>query len=443
VPTAEYYDSLYYLNNMEDSVGGIPVNINVELAWEETKGSGILVAVFDDGVEMEHPDFDQNFSPGSDPWYDPLNPPVGEELPDCEDIGCAYEPWDTTGAGDNHGTSVAGVLAGSWGDGIAGVAPEASIAPVRIAYKDSVVNNAQLAAAFRWAVDSADVDVINFSWIWTSSETVTTAIEYAIGQGAVIVAAAGNLGESSLRYPASLSATTDVIAVGAITKDGSLTTYSNDYPDLVTPSSSSAAYCAGDIIAANLLGAHGCDKLGATNYTNKFGGTSASAAMVSGVAALVLDLEGGLTPEEVKDQILDAVDTWGSHTPAEVGEGKLNAFASLNVTPDPVSVDELWGEVLVDTAGTYVWGVDYSGGNGQYTFLWEVWWDGTEGYVWAGNNPTQQFTLDETDPSFELRVTVSSAGTQDSDSIFVTIWIDLANPPVRDESPSGPLGRPG
>jgi len=122
----------------------------------------------------------------------------------------------------------------------------------------------------------------------------------------------------------------------------------------------------------------------------------------------------------------------------------LNAFASLvTVPPDPVTVDEFWGEVLVDTARTYEWGVDYSGGNGQYTFLWEVWWDGTGQWVWAGENPTQQFTLDETDPSFELRVTVSSAGTQGSDTIVVTIWIDLANPPFRDERSSGPLGPPG
>lgn len=417
VPMANWYEDQYYLNNMADSVGGIPVNLNVELAWEETKGASIMVAVFDDGVEMEHSEFTQNFSPSSDPWYDPLNPPVGDSFPTCNTIGCAYDPYPY----DIHGTSVGGVIAASWGGNVVGVAPEVGIVPVRIYANSYYISDAELADAFYWAVDSAQVDVINFSWIWGSDENVTEAIGY-VADSAVVVAAAGNYGESGLRYPASLSASTDVIAVGAIEKDGSPTSYSNDYPDVVAPSSEDAGTCDGDIVTTSLIGAYGCAG-SPNNYTDGFGATSAATAMVSGVVALMLDVDPSLSPEAVKDSLRSTADSWGSYTTAQVGQGKVNAFAALNVTPDPVSVDDIEGPVLLTTPDTYEWEVSYSGGDGQYTFLWEVWWDGDDEWVWAGSDPTQQFTLDETDPSFELRVTVSSAGTQDSDSIVVTNWI--------------------
>ena len=423
VPGADWYDEQYYLSNMVDSIDGIPVNLNIELAWEETKGSGILVAVFDDGVEMDHSEFTQDFSPSADPWYDPLNPPVGDSFPTCDSIGCAYEPYRETGAGDNHGTSVAGVLAASWGGNVLGVAPEATIVPVRIFIQDTYISDPELADAFRWAADSAQVDVINFSWTWGSDEDVTDAIEYAIGEGVVVVAAAGNLNEGSLRYPASLSASTDVIAVGAIERDGSPTSYSNDYPDLVAPSSENAGTCQGDIVTTNLIGAYGCDRSGEPNYTDNFGATSAATAMVSGVVALMLDVDNSLTPQAVKDTLRNTADPWGSYTAAEVGQGKVNAFASLNVTPDPVSVVEIEGPVVVTIPGDYEWEVYYSGGDGQYSFHWEVLWDGSGEWVWAGSGKTQQFTLDETDPSFQLKVTVSSAGTEDNDTIVVTNWI--------------------
>jgi len=157
-------------------------SINVESAWSETKGKGITVAVIDTGVSRVPDLKETTFVKG----YDFVNDKV--------------EADDDNG----HGTHVAGTVAQSTNNnyGVAGIAYEASIMPLKVlsAYGGGTV--ADIAEAIRFAADNG-ADVINMSLGGGGeSHVMKDAIDYAHSKGVVIIAAAGNEGQNSASYPA-------------------------------------------------------------------------------------------------------------------------------------------------------------------------------------------------------------------------------------------------
>lgn len=427
-----YFDSLqWYLKNTVDNYHGIPVDIDVDSVWIHTKGAGIRVAVLDDGVEMWHPDIDPNFNPQTDLWYDVFNEDQGDGFPvfECDSIGCAFEPQRASPkAGDDHGTKVAGLIAGKWGGGIVGVAPEAMIIPVRFVREDETVRptDAQLADAFEWAADVAGADVINFSYVWESSQCVAEAIRNALKYGredlgTVVVAAAGNFSRTTPEFPASMDS---VIAVGAIQRDGQLTYYSNGHPDLVAPSGPELGCGNGDILTTSLLGDFGCSDGpgGNVDYTTTFSGTSAATALVSGAAALMLAANPGLTAAQVKSRLQANADSWPNYGPAQVGSGKLNVYRSLDLPPPPpppVVAHDILGPTIIFNPGMYQWKAVVSGGDGNYSYQWKMYWQDFQAWQNLGQDSTQSVNVDESVGDFTLRVIVTSAGTSDSTSFPV------------------------
>src|SRR6185369_17296895 len=107
IPTDPYFGNQWQLNG--------PFGINVAAASDDFEGAGVIVAVFDDGIQGDHPDLAANFDAALSAQ---LNPDNNNGLP--------------LTAGDNHGTAVAGLIAAAEnGIGGVGVAPHASLVSIR------------------------------------------------------------------------------------------------------------------------------------------------------------------------------------------------------------------------------------------------------------------------------------------------------------------------
>lgn len=189
--------------------------IQAPKAWEKTRGAGVTIAVVDTGVAFEdYGDFARS--------------------PELSQTTFVH-PWDFTKSDEHpnddngHGTHVSGTLAQDWNDGagVAGLAPDAAIMPVKVCLVTGCPGD-MMAAGIRWAVDHG-ADVINMSLGGPTLPLVEReALTYAEQQGVVVVAATGNgssfVGGSSLDYPARADT---VIAVGAVDFAGERTRYSN------------------------------------------------------------------------------------------------------------------------------------------------------------------------------------------------------------------------
>ncbi len=350
-PYNTYYPQQWGLNNTTQSGGTRGVDIKAESAWRITRGSNaIRVAVIDEGVDLMHPDLQENLLPGFDAVPANRNPGGADGSPFNNNV---------------HGTACAGIIgAVDNGIGIVGVTPNVRIIPIRIAYKDIgdthwTTNDEWIAEGIRHAWETAQTDVISNSWGGgIPSLTVTNAINNAVtngrgGRGCVVVFASGNNYDSSVSYPASLD---DVIAVGAIDHNGQRPLFSNygSKLDVVAPGV--------DIFTTGMLGATGYGIVNdGTNgvYFSNFTGTSAACPHVAGIAALILSVR----PDFGQWQVRQAIESncwkiqssgiipyiYSTHPDhpngtwnGQVGYGLVNAYATLySVAPrisGPISI---------------------------------------------------------------------------------------------------------
>lgn len=318
VPNDPYFTP-YQWNLADEGYG-----IHVPSAWDRSTGTGVVVAVLDTGVAYENY---QSFT----------------EAPDLAET--SFVPgWDfvnnTAHADDDngHGTHVTGTLAESSDNGIgcAGVAPGATIMPVKVLGADGTGPSSALADGIRFAADHG-AQVLNIS-LGTpqSSQTLSDAVQYARGKGVVIVAAAGNDGNDTPVYPAALSG---VISVGATRFDGQTTYYSNYGPTLsvVAPGGDPNVDQNGDGFPDGILQqTFSPDRPGQFGYYFK-AGTSQAAPHVSGVAALVLAVHPEFTPDDVAAAIeRTATDLGPPGRDDHYGYGLVNAAAAVNYAPNVV-----------------------------------------------------------------------------------------------------------
>jgi serine protease len=274
-------------------------NIHAEQAWEENRGKGITVAIIDTGVSKV-PDLAQTeFVAG----YDFVNDKV------------------TADDDNGHGTHVAGTVAQSTNNnyGVAGVAYEAKIMPLKVLAASGGGTISDIAEAIRFAADN-QADVINMSLGGGGeSQVMKDAIEYAHNKGVVIVAAAGNENNDSASYPARYAR---VISVAAIDAQGEKAEFSN--------------YGAGvDISAPG--GGHGSKVWQETidPDTNEpiiagFQGTSMAAPHVAGVVALIKST-GVTAPDEVLAVLQQSVRKIDQDPQNYYGAGHLDAAAAVKL----------------------------------------------------------------------------------------------------------------
>jgi len=292
-----------------------------DLAWPLTMGAGTTVAVIDSGVSADHPSLRGKVRAG----VDFVNPKAGPGQ--CDENG--------------HGTLIAGIIAGretvSSGYRFHGVAPEASIVPVRVLrdQRRSFENDLSLriATAVGWAVDVGRADVINLSLTTLPTSQLQAAIQHALDRGVIVVAAAGNEGQSAQPgqplYPAAY--------------DGVLGVASIDTDDEHVASSSTGTYV--DVAAPGVRIA-GPSPAGGGFLFSEEGGTSFAAAYVSGVAALVHSYHPDLTPAQVIERITKTAEHPPDGWNPDIGYGVVDparAVGALQVgtTPKAVPVEQL------------------------------------------------------------------------------------------------------
>ncbi len=272
-------------------------NIGVVGAWKETKGSGVTVAVIDTGVTQVRDLEETKFVKG----YDFVN--------------------DTESAKDDngHGTHVAGTIAQATNNnyGVAGVAYESSIMPLKVlsAYGGGTV--ADIAEAIKFAADH-NANVINMSLGGGGeSHLMKDAIEYAHKKGVVIIAAAGNENQNSASYPARYP---HVIGVSALGPDGEKAPYSNFGAgvDISAPGGSEA----GKILQQTI------DPETGEGVFLGLQGTSMAAPHVAGVAALI-EAAGVKEPNEVLQVLKESARVIGEDNLNYYGAGQLSAEAAV------------------------------------------------------------------------------------------------------------------
>jgi serine protease len=274
-------------------------SINIEPAWDETKGAGVTVAVIDSGITTVPDLKDTKFVKG----YDFINNRVEAE----DDVG--------------HGTHVAGTIAQSTnnGYGVAGIAYEASLMPLKVMGAMGGGTVADLAEAIRFAADNG-ADVINMSLGGPGeSHLLKEAIDYAHQKGVVLVAAAGNANQNAASYPARYP---HVIGVAALDPVGQKAPYSNFGAgvDISAPGGSSAGGILQEIIDPE------------TNQPvfTAWQGTSMAAPHVAGVAALV-KAAGVKEPDTVLSVLKQSSRVIQDDALNHFGAGQLDASGAVKL----------------------------------------------------------------------------------------------------------------
>ncbi len=241
-------------------------------------GKGVKVGILDTGIDYNHEDLKGNYRGG------------------YNFVGNNNDPIDDNG----HGTHVAGIIGAEDNDiGVVGVAHQAYLYSVKVLAYDSTGSASDIVSGLEWSVDN-NMQVINMSLgSDDNSISVSRAIDNTFNAGVLIIAAAGNSGNASgsgdnIDYPARYSS---VVSVGATDINDNRARFSSTGPSLE-------------------LSAPGDHVLSTLNW-NKYGvlsGTSMACPHVTGVAALVMSAEPGITNSRVRIRMQTAAQSISNFT---------------------------------------------------------------------------------------------------------------------------------
>ncbi|MCB0191129.1 MAG: S8 family serine peptidase [Anaerolineae bacterium] len=283
--------------------------IQMPAAWDVTTGDDVIVAIIDTGVAFNASDL-----AGTD------------HMTGYDFVNADADPTDDNG----HGTHVAGTVAQTTnnGIGVAGVAFNATILPVKALGASGNGSYANIIQAIIYAVDQG-ADVINMSLAGrTGTQALQDAVKYAYDRGVVVVAATGNDGQSNVYYPAGYDEY--VIAVGAVRVDNTLTSYSNHGTalDLVAPG--------GDVGVDQNNDGYGDGVLQQTFKSSGdgfsyrfFEGTSMASPHVAGLAALLVSQERNATPDQIENYMASSARSLGAGD--QYGAGLIQAANALSL----------------------------------------------------------------------------------------------------------------
>lgn len=323
-PNDPGFPKQWALNNLGQDGGTKRADIDALLAWSKSQGSEkVVVAVLDTGVDYTHKDLVENMwtRPESMPQY------ADDELGSFDDLHGfdadtnEADPMDENG----HGTHCAGIIGaeGNNGEGIAGINWNVRIMPLKFLGKGGFGSTKNAIEAINYAIDrkqkGVNVRVINASWGSTQySRALEDAIRAAGEQGILFVAAAGNNGtdnDKRAHYPSNFNLP-NVISVAAMDRNDAITSFSNFGVKTVH-----IAAPGRDIYSTWLNDGY-----------RDASGTSMAAPQVSGVAALILAAEPGLSVDKLRDRILKSADHISALEGKVATGGRLCATQALGIT---------------------------------------------------------------------------------------------------------------
>ncbi|WP_202970995.1 S8 family peptidase [Saccharothrix sp. ALI-22-I] len=373
--------------------------MNVPAAWDRATGQGVTVAVIDTGY-VAHSDLASKVVAGYDFVTDAARARDGNgrdsnpadngdwmKTGDCgtDSAGNPVPPQDRNSSW--HGTHVAGTIGASTnnGKGIAGIAADAKIQPIRVLAQCGG-STSDIADAIVWAsggtvsgvpANATPAKVINMSLGGQSacSSTYQNAINSAVGRGTAVVVAAGNSNADISGFtPASCN---NVIAVAASSREGNRAYYSNygtkvditapggetrrgtDTPGTITTPQN------GILSTVNA----GATTPGAESYA-PYQGTSMAAPHIAGLAALLAQANASLTPAQIETLIKNNARPLAGTCTGGCGAGLADAAKTVTAagggtTPPPTGTFQNATDVRITDLGTVTSPIAVTGRTGN------------------------------------------------------------------------------
>lgn len=329
-PNDTDFSTLWGLHNTGQENGNLDADIDAPEAWDITTGGEVVIAVIDTGVDAQHSDLARNM------WKNPNEIPGNGQDDDgngyIDDVyGYDFANHDAEPLDDHsHGSHCAGIIAGigNNGIGVTGVNWKAQIMSVKFLNSFGMGTIASAIQALEYAVKMG-AKISNNSWGCRNcaSQALRDAIQASSAQGHLFVTAAGNFAEdndTNSFYPANYDLE-NLITVTATDHNDELSFFSNygkENVDLAAP---------GENIYSTLLG---------EGYGYK-SGTSMAVPYVVGVASLLKACQAEWTFKEIKERLLNTVDSFPALQDKLVSHGRLNAFKAVKDVcptspPEPV-----------------------------------------------------------------------------------------------------------
>jgi subtilisin family serine protease len=355
-------------------------------------GSGVYLYVVDSGIDRLHPDFGGRVATNT--WFTSQGDPF-------------YDCW-------GHGTMVASAAGATQ----KGVAKGVTIVSEKVGDCTGHASDSDIAAAVDFAADNQAYGfgpaVVNISMgKQGTSNVMESAIRDAVADGVTVVVAAGNDGIDACGFTPAREP--QAITVAAIRSDTDArfvdpTWWTSDYGSCV------------DLFAPGLF----IDVDSVNNTTTQASGTSLAAPQVAGTAALVIASTGISVPAWVGTRIGNSA-TVGAVSNAGTGSPNLLLYSLFTST-------EIQGLHEVSQDGSYTWTAATYGGNGAFTYQWQMRYDGAA--TWnnlvgeTGSSVTLAVAAGEDD--FSLRILATSFGDQVSHTLHVDNLICTVHPEHED-----------
>jgi subtilisin-like proprotein convertase family protein len=328
IPDDPLFANQWHLLNTGQSGGGSGEDVNIVPVWDTYRGSANeLIALVDDGLEINHPDLRDNVR--TDLCWDFVN-----------------DNTDTTDG--QHGTSCAGVAAGRGFNslGICGAAPNAGLVGHRISFSTPLSDTVWASALSR---NNPVIDIYSNSWgpgdggdsLDDASPLVRDALANSVstgraGHGNVYLWAGGNGGDTDNSNYDGFANSRYAIAVAASTNNGTHSSYSEKGANILVNAPSN-----GGTLSITTTDRTGSTGYASGDYTSTFGGTSSATPLVAGIVALMLQANPELTWRDVKNILAETAEKndptdsdWttngaGYHINHQYGFGRVDALAAV------------------------------------------------------------------------------------------------------------------
>lgn len=272
--------------------------VNAPTASAQVDETGIIVAVIDTGLDLNHEDLQGRFAWGYS-WYRQGARSFWIFSPWITRAECTATNPGPCNDDHGHGTHVSGTIAAQDNNlGVLGVAPDVSLYVFKALASDGSGSYTAIAEAIVKATEGPDgvagttddADVISMSLGGSSGNSaLQNAVNFALSNGVVIVAATGNDGASSPSYPAAYSG---VIKVGAVDSSNAIASWSNRGETILAP---------------------GVGVLSSTpgNSYDSWSGTSMATPHVAAIAALACAAHPGYSNAQIRQLVEGSADSYG------------------------------------------------------------------------------------------------------------------------------------